>query len=499
MKQTSDSLGDLLGQLVTGLNNAKPNNFQYKPHNKQIMFHASNRKGRLYIGGNRSGKTTGGINEDIYWLRGKHPYLKLPPAPIYGRIVTVDIKNGSDKIIIPQLRQWIPTSELVNGSWEDSFNANKQVLTLENGSQLEIMGHEQPIEKFAGVPRHFIHFDEECPKDIYKECVARLVDYNGRWWMTMTPVDGMTWTYDDLWNEGKGSENVDIIKVDIHENPHLGAEAVASLLSTYTEEEQQIRGAGDYIALSGLVFKFFNAEKHVVASGIPPRTWTHYMSLDHGFSNPTAVVWHAVSPEGQVVSYKEHYKSEWTVEQHAQHITQINKELKKNYGIDIFLQMADPAIKQRQAVTGHSIQIEYAQNGIMFALGAVRDVNAGLDKMNNYLRLGKWFITQDCPNLIREVRRYKRAQYSTSKTRENNNKKELPQKKDDHAIDSTRYFFSFQPNLDISMPTPEKFTLPNLLDTASSPMIIREPDVHFNMQLEQRPRHEAYDEFVGEF
>src|SRR5215216_3832849 len=92
--EASFSLNDMLGLLATGLSNPKPNNHQYEPHPKQVMFHASAKNGRQYIGGNRSGKTTGGINEDIWWLTGRHPYLRLPDAPIYGRIVTVDFKNG---------------------------------------------------------------------------------------------------------------------------------------------------------------------------------------------------------------------------------------------------------------------------------------------------------------------------------------------------------------------------------------------------------------------
>jgi len=35
---------------------SKPTVYNYKPHDKQIQFHSSTEDGRLYIGGNRSGK-----------------------------------------------------------------------------------------------------------------------------------------------------------------------------------------------------------------------------------------------------------------------------------------------------------------------------------------------------------------------------------------------------------------------------------------------------------
>jgi phage terminase large subunit-like protein len=429
----------------------KPNNLMYKPHPKQLLFHASRKNGRQYIGGNRSGKTTGGINEDIWWLRGQHPHRPVPEPPVIGRITTVDFKNGAQKIIIPNLVQWIPPSLLINGSWSDSYNGATHTLHLSNRSELEIMSYDQELEKFAGVPRHFVHFDEEPPKDIFDECKARLIDYGGSWWITETPVEGMTWTFDEIYEPSVDGTNplIDVIQVAIQENIYLKPESIIEALMGFDEDGVNIRGTGKYIAIGGLVFKHYDPDTHVIPSGIPPAHWTHYMSLDAGYNNPTAVHWHAVSPTGEVVTYYEHYRSEMTVQQHAEEIKKIERG-ENTFGKRFpspFLRIADPAIRQRSAITGLSIQIEYAQHGINLALGAKRDVNAGLDKMNNYLRLKKWFLTESCPNLQKEMRTYERSQYATSKLREKNNKKEEPQKKNDHAIDGCRYFYSYMPEL----------------------------------------------------
>lgn len=487
-------LSEMLGLLVTGIKNPKKNNLQYEPHKKQKKFHKSDSNGRLYIGGNRTGKTTGGINEDIWWLTGRHPYLSLPEPPIFGRVTTVDFLSGAEGIIIPQLKQWLPPSDLVNGSWEDSYNKQQHLLTLSNGSQLEIRSYDQELEKFAGVPRHFTHFDEEPPFDIFKECKARLVDFNGRWWMTMTPVEGMTWTLDEIFE--KAGKLIHVTTVDIHDNPHLTKEAIETLLEGYDENERKIRGKGKYIAVAGMVFKHFDATTHVIKAGIPNSTdWVHYQSLDAGYTNPTAVLYHAVHKKtGVVVTYAEHYKSEWTVQQHAELLNAKDKLLKENHNIEFFLKVADPAIKQRQQVTGHSIQIEYSKHGIYWALGN-NAKEAGIDKMNNYLRLGKWFITEDCPNTIREVRKLRVADYATSKLREKNNKKEEARKKDDHTCDSARYFFSFQPDLDYNEPAPKKIEPPNLLE-ASTTRIGANYDINLSRPSEPVM---VLDEYVGEW
>lgn len=500
------SLDKMLGEMAAGLSASakRPNNLMYKPHRKQLMFHTSEKNGRQYIGGNRSGKTTGGVNEDIWWLTGRHPYFKTPEPPVIGRLTTVDFKNGANKIILPNLKQWLAPSDLINGSWEDSWNGQTHTLTLANDSELEIMSYDQELDKFAGVPRHFIHFDEEPPLDIYKECKARLVDYHGRWWMTMTPVEGMTWTFEDIYDPSVAGNNplIDIIGVNIRDNPHLSEEAIQELLGGYNEEEQKIRGAGEYISVSGLVFKHYNPEVHVLEGDIvPPASWTHYISLDAGYNNPAAVLWHAVGPDERVVTYDEIYIRENTVEQVSALITEKETHYRENYGIIPFLKVADPAIKQRQQTTGLSIQIEYGKYGHNFATPKSRDVNAGLDKMNNYLRINKWMLTEKTPNLQKEMRMYRRAQYATSKLREKNNRKEEPQKKNDHACDSTRYFFSFMPNLDIETeakkPLMSKADVARLMSPGTTFDPARPYKIDTNAMAVQNTH--TYDENVGEW
>jgi hypothetical protein len=98
----------------------RPTIHNYEPHAKQLRFHKSTKKVKLYIGGNRSGKTVGGATEATYWMKGEHPYRRVPPGPTRGRIVTVSRIEGINQLIIPQLNKWLPPSLLVNGSWEDS-------------------------------------------------------------------------------------------------------------------------------------------------------------------------------------------------------------------------------------------------------------------------------------------------------------------------------------------------------------------------------------------
>lgn len=450
--ETIDSVQLLMREKMRGQVN-RPNLYAYKPHTKQHIFHSALHHKRLYIGGNRSGKTTGGVVEDIYWLIKRHPYrsLPLPEGPIRGRVVSVDFNYGVQQIILPEFQRWLPPSFLKNGSWEDSYNKEFRILSLANGSTVEFKSYDQDLEKFAGTSRHFTHYDEEAPHHIYNECEARLIDTNGYSWMTMTPVEGMSWVYDTLYVPGveKTDPDIFVVEIDMAENPYIDKEASERYLSGLSKDDRLAREKGKFVHLGGLVFKEFDKETHVVDSHKPPLEWTWWVSIDHGYNNPSAILWHAVSPDGAVVTFDEIYKNEKTVDELAAEYHAKNKA----WGKTPFMVVGDPAMKQRNAVTGTNIIQEYAKNGI-FVAEANNEVASGINRMAQYLRLNRnnqptWTITENCTNLIREMQRLRWATWQSKKAKFENNVQEKIHKKDDHACDSARYFFTFMPELNI--------------------------------------------------
>lgn len=439
---------DLLHGLVEGLVQGGVNNFySYKPHAKQLAFHSSDSKKKQYIGGNRSGKTVGGVLEDIYWLKRDHPFRPLPVAEstkVQGRVVTTDFDDGLLKIILPKFQEWTPPSLLINGSWEDSYERQTKTLRCSNGSICDFMTYKQQTEDFAGVGRHFTHFDEEPPRHIYEECAARLIDFNGSWWATMTPVEGMTWTYDEWF------ENPDIFKVvvDMIDNPYISEEAVENYLSGLDEDTKKMRKSGVYIQSTGLIFKTFDPKIHTI-DPIPSikhlRDWRLVCSMDSGINHPTVFLWHLVSANNTVITFREHHRKDWTVAQHSERVKEICEEI----GRWPDLITGDPAIKQRQVATGVSVQLEYRRNGIAIKPPTVNMFEAGILRMMGYLNTDPphWYISRDCPNLIREMQRYRWAPWESKKLQQTNAPKRNPHKKDDDAVDAARYFFIFQPEL----------------------------------------------------
>lgn len=433
----------------------EPNMHAYQPHTKQRLFHQSDKTVRLYIGGNRSGKSVGGVIEDLWWVTGRHPYRKVPDKTIHGRVLGVDFINGVQGILLPIFKRWIVPSDLIDGSWERSWSLSERTLTLANGNEIDFKSYDQDLDKHAGTSRDFIHFDEEPPRRIFEENLIRTIDVGGSVWITMTPVQGLTWTYNTLYLPGKSGEKSDlaVVEVDMADNPYLSVSEKMTALAFLDDDERAKREHGKFVPRGGLVYPDFMASVHGTLSATwrPPRDWLIYHSLDHGYNNPTASLHHAVSPDGgSIVTFHEQYGREKIVQTWAREIIQWEVE----NDIEPFLRTGDPAMKQRQAQSGNSIQTLYAEEGVYFALDSVpKNVSVGVDKINNYLRpnpgtgMPFWQCTLGCPNLIREMKALHWDYYTSPKLEDSNNSRETIHKKDDHAPDALRYFFTFLPDL----------------------------------------------------
>jgi len=498
-KKPQPSLAEALRDISEGLSvKVKSTGMDgYKPHDKQVLFHKSDDYIRLYIGGNRAGKTHGGVMEDLYWATGRHPFIKTPPPPVRIRVVTVDFIQGLLEIMLPKFKDLTNRADLKGGTWDKAWNKQERKLIFANGSEIQFMSYEQELEKFAGTSQHLIHFDEEPPQHIYNECAARLIDTNGRILMTMTPVEGITWVHDEIYeptqnasdreNLVRGGDEIGpvyrsnktettIIEVGMNENPYLGKAAQERYLKTLTKEERAARSKGSFVSVGGKVFKDFSPETHV----IPPLETRGslkallelayvYTSTDHGWNNPTAWLWHAVFSDGRVVTFHEHYASEMTIAEHAK----IVKNFEKTFGISVYVRTGDPAMGQHSAITGTSILQEYSSHDLHIYTDSVpKDPAIGIAKMTQYFRpIGRtytedgallskgvpmWQITENCPNFIKELRNLQWQKYESRKVQFKNNKQEAVQKKDDHAFDSAKYFATFLPELAPDAPPPAK-------------------------------------------
>lgn len=474
-KLPQPSLSELFDLSITELDRSihKPNilNYGERDYPEQMRFHKSDKPGRFISGGNRGGKTDALVVEAIWWASGTHPYLIRPEGwglgPLQLRIIVVDVSKGIEQIMIPKFKRWMPRSMMVDGSWEKSWDSKNFILTFSNGSTIDFLTYGMDLEKHGGVPRHIIFFDEEPPRHIFNESMARLFDYKGRWVIAATPVKGMGWTFDLLWEPALENPAglVETYTLTKALNPYIEDDPEYDDFYTMAmdDEERDMRENGSFVARSGLIFPNFSMETHVVDADtidlMEFKNWEWYSSVDVGLHNPTAWLWHVVSPRGDIMTIGEHYQSEMTVPQHAAVVIEREANFAKlTQGKQIDMRCGDPAMNQRSGITGTSYTQEYGRYGIYISFeGIPRSVEIGIEKMQQYfmvraatywgLNRPKWVISSNCVNFIRELKKLRWAEPSSEKIAYGQNKQEVVHKKDDHAFDSARYFCTLMPEL----------------------------------------------------
>ena len=438
----------------------------YKPHESQEKFHRSTAKEKLYIGGNRSGKTLGSVCEAVYRATGKHPYRNDLPVPNKGRVVAVDIEDGIKKIVLPEFMKWVPPSFLKNGSFEDSYDKQSRTLTLTNKSFIEFMSYEQEVEKFAGTSRHWIYFDEEPPEDIFNECLMRLVDTDGDYWIAMTPLIEMSWTKDRIYEPWlNGDDSIFVLTVNTEENPHIKIEALDRITRGLSDSERAARRSGAFMTRTGLIYSgIFNKSLYPVGnliSDIVPNLQAYtkgmgyFACMDHGWANPTVFLFCAYTDDGRIIVFDELYDSRVLVKDWAERVLR-HKEI---LGIQTVYIVGDPSIQNKNAVTGTSVQSEYQEHGLGIALGN-NNVGAGIVRVQNMFDSKKLFITERCERTLKELEEYRYDKFASPKMAQRRNPKDIPLKKNDHCMDALRYGVMSRPALE----SQEPFKLGNPFD-----------------------------------
>ncbi len=420
----------------------------YEPHGKQVVFHAGREPAKCFLGGNRSGKTTAGILDDLIQAVDREvvPPLLLPfkcwEPPFFCRIVSPDFTSTMEGVIFQKLREWVPRSQLVGDSWAKAYDKQRRRLVFKNGSWFDFMTFEQDLDKFGGAALHRVHYDEEPPRDIRQESLMRLIDYAGDELFTMTPLHGMSWMFDefyDPWERGV-LRDASVVVVDMDDNPHLDEKTKLRVLAGLTEEERGARKSGRFVHFAGLVYGEFRRNVHVVPSGPVPERATVIAAIDPGIRHMAAVLWGFLDDRDDLVIFDECCPQGATIRDVCTAIKRVETKHKLKPGL---LYVIDPAARNVSHQTGRSDQMEYLDNGVVTILGQ-HAVPAGINRVKERLQGDppRLHIQAHCATLIDEFRRYR----WTTPSRSENDPKEAVVKKDDHALDALRYLVMSRPH-----------------------------------------------------
>jgi phage terminase large subunit-like protein len=408
--------------------------FWYRPHRQQRAFHKAGvtARERLFLAGNRVGKTLAGAAEVGFHLTGLYPAWWRGArfdGPIEAWAASVS-REATRDILQPVYLGGggrpgtLPRRLVLDVIHKGGVSAAADVVRVRHVSggvsQLGFKSYDQGRASFQGTARQVIHLDEEPPIEVYEECLLRTLTVRGQVLLTMTPLLGLTEVVRHFGEAGRGGGKA-VVQAGWSEAPHLDDNEVARLRKSLRPHEVLAREKGVPQVGRGRVFPL--DEKEVSCGRFEiPGTWKRCFGLDFGWSNPTAAVWLAVDAGaggvGDVVYVTDCYlRSEATPAEHACEI------LRRGAWVP---GVGDPAGQAAGVQDGKSLFALYEAAGVRLA-PAANEVEGGLMAMLERMRAGRLKVFGDLEAWWHEFRHYARDAGGRII------------KRDDHLLDATRY------------------------------------------------------------
>ena len=428
-----------------------------KVHQKQMEFHRCPKRNRWVFGGNRSGKTECGAVEAVWWARGVHPF-RQNRKDVCGWVVspTYEVQREvSQSKILSYLRpDQIVDVTMQSGRKSCPEGGVIDYITIKNvfggTSRIGFKSADQGREKFQGASLDFVWFDEEPPRDVYQECLMRVMDRKGDIWGTMTPLKGRTWVYDEIYLNKRNNPEVWSVTMEWADNPYLDPDEIALLTNAFDDATVESRRFGKFGEEGGLVYPEFDESVHVVDPFPVPKEWYDNVSIDPGLHNPLSCHFYAVDYDGNVYVIAEHYESGRDVDHHAECIQTIANELDWHRDAKGRLRcIIDSAANQRTLASLKSVTDLFYEKGILCDTSVDKDLWSGIARVKEWLkeRPRRIVIFRNCVNMIREIKGYYWGNG------------DAPVKENDHAMDELRYYLMSKPKPHALTPVCESIQL----------------------------------------
>ncbi len=399
---------------------------EYQNNNaKTQAFHDSRgTKVRAIFGGDRAGKSEPGGFEMVDLIRTNPNTLGWACAMTYGKL-----KINAEKIF-KYLAKW----EISEVAWANRAMRIPALIRHINGSVIEFKTYNSGVGAFASDSVNWIWLDEDPQRavpngeEIFVECLQRTIDCNGMVWLTGTPVLGKNWMHKRIYLST--SPDVKHWTMSLLENRFIPDEEKERARAMLTEDEINRRFYGLFSSLTGACFKELNSDIHFIDSFPIPATWRKIRGIDLGYKHPFVCVWAALSDDGTLYIYGEHYHAETLLQDHAAMIreTERNPDWYEDFaavGASSIVEttVCDHARQERAELENHGIFTEPAN----------KEVDLSIAVINRLFKQRRLFVFRDrCPHLCEEVENYRYMDNT-------HGGKEQPLKVNDDAVDAFRY------------------------------------------------------------
>lgn len=422
----------------------------YRALKKLAGFHVSKARIKAIIAANRAGKSEAHVIQVARRALGQDPHRPDFPVPNHGWVISVS-NEAQREILQPKFERYLPAAYLQNIVYRQRRVWDQ--LILPNGSIIGFKSCEMDRKVFQGAALHYASFDEEPEEDIFEEVMTRLTDYKGDAWLTFTPVNGMTWTYDKFVDPDTKIKDVEIFQASMWDNAksnggHLDDEEVKRYEENIKDPiMRRIRVYGEYHSQVGRIYKSFDRKIHgidslprnlLTAEGHIASQFDTYVRIDTG--RRFAATFYVVDYFGNIYLFDEFFDEsdgrEGTIGSRARTIRNmctkwdINPEFK-----------VDPSSQFVIDLSEAGISANLADSDVMKGIDAVQEYMAFNEKRTKgptFLNPKFYAVVPRCPRFLFEIQRYSWDTPAASGSAAGE-KKNQPRKKDDHVMDTVRY------------------------------------------------------------
>ena len=282
----------------------------FKPYPKQKRFFdfGASKRERLFMAGNRVGKSEAGAFEAALHATGDYPgwwegkRFDHPTRGWIAGVTSVDVRDiqqkklcGQPGVVAEHGTGYLPKDRIIDVSKThgvtDAFDTI-QVLHKTNGvedgiSTITEKSYEQGRTKFQGDEIDWGWGDEEGPSDVYAEFLARLSP-NGILFTTFTPLLGPTELVDRFRKEAHPDRAW--VNMTLDEAEHFTAEEKRKRFEGYRKHEREARARGEPLLGSGRVFQYDEETLKEDSILYIPEGWCKLWGIDFGINHPFAAV-----------------------------------------------------------------------------------------------------------------------------------------------------------------------------------------------------------------
>jgi len=386
---------------------------------------------RLFMAGNRTGKTEVAAYEVTAHLTGNYP------AWWTGKRFTSHIEawaGGIDNLctrdviqekLLGKPGEWgtgmIPGDAIIHIAKRQGLaDAVDTIYVLHKTGARSVLGlksYEQGRESWQGTAKHLVWLDEEPPEDVYVEALMRTATTDGSMLLTFTPLLGLSDVVKGFIEADEAAKRVKFyVQATWDDVPHLTEQAKAALYASIPVYQREARSKGVPTLGIGAIYPIAESDITVPRFELP-KHWPRWYGMDVGW-NRTAAIWFALDRDtNRMYLYHEHYRGQAEPVVHAAAIKAPGAWIPG---------VIDPSCIGSNQVDGRNLLDLYQKEGLDLQT-AENAVESGIFEVWQALSSGQLKVFSDLANWLSEFRKYHRDE------------KGRVVKSDDHLMDATRY------------------------------------------------------------